>query len=32
VITGSFTRQVVRGPGRWDADFGPLGSVAIRFG
>ena len=32
VITGSFTRQVVRGPSRWDADFGPLGSVAIRFG
>lgn len=31
VITGSFTRQSVSGPGRWDADFGALGSVAIRF-
>jgi len=32
VITGSFTRQTVRGPSRWDADFGVLGNVAIRFG
>ena len=32
VITGSFTRQTVRGPSRWDADFGPLGAVGIRFG
>ncbi|HET6471749.1 MAG TPA: fumarylacetoacetate hydrolase family protein [Pseudomonadales bacterium] len=31
IITGSFTRQPVTGPGRWDADFGPLGTVAIRF-
>ncbi len=31
VITGSFTRQIVPGPSRWDADFGPLGRVAIRF-
>ena len=32
VITGSFTRQVVHGPSRWDADFSALGCVAIRFG
>jgi 2-keto-4-pentenoate hydratase len=32
VITGSFTRQPVREPARWEADFGPLlGRVAIRF-
>ena len=31
VITGSFTRQSVREPARWEADFGPLGRVAIRF-
>ncbi len=31
VITGSFTRQPVRGAGRWEADFGPLGRVSIRF-
>jgi len=31
VITGSFTRQPVREPARWEADFGALGRVAIRF-
>jgi len=31
IITGSFTRQSVTGPSRWEGDFGPLGTVAIRF-
>jgi len=31
IITGSFTRQRVDGPSRWEGDFGPLGTVAIRF-
>ncbi len=31
VITGSLTRHVVPGPGNWEADFGALGRVAIRF-
>jgi 2-keto-4-pentenoate hydratase len=31
VITGSFTRQAVTGPARWEADFGALGRVSIRF-
>lgn len=32
IITGSFTRQPVAGPSRWEADFGRFGSVAVRFG
>ncbi len=32
IITGSYTRQRVPGPSRWEADFGRFGSVAIRFG
>jgi 2-keto-4-pentenoate hydratase len=31
VITGSLTRQSVTEPGRWDATFSNLGSVAINF-
>ncbi len=31
IITGSFTRQPVRGPSRWESEFGALGCVAIRF-
>jgi 2-keto-4-pentenoate hydratase len=29
VITGSYTRQAVREPGRWRGDFGALGSVEL---
>ena len=32
VITGSFTRQSVKGASQWEAHFGALGSVAIGFG
>ncbi len=31
IITGSFTRQPVLEAARWEADFGRLGRVAIRF-
>ncbi len=31
VITGSFTRQSVKGPSEWEADFGALGTVSISF-
>jgi 2-oxo-3-hexenedioate decarboxylase/2-keto-4-pentenoate hydratase len=31
IITGSLTRQSVTTPGRWDATFSNLGSVAINF-
>ncbi len=32
VITGSFTRQSVKGPSQWEADFGVFGTVSISFG
>ncbi|MBV1904990.1 MAG: hypothetical protein KUG75_02850, partial [Pseudomonadales bacterium] len=31
VITGSFTRQKVEGPGNWQGDFGPIGQVTLNI-